>query len=82
MLEKERQINKAIGLQIKTQRRARKITQSCLAHHIGVTFQQLQKIEIGKNRVSAARLLLISEYLNVSLMDFYAVAALDDRQRL
>ncbi len=71
MLEKERQINKAIGQQIRAQRRALNISQSMLAAHIGVSFQQLQKIEIGKNRVSAARLLLISQYFDIPLMDFY-----------
>jgi DNA-binding XRE family transcriptional regulator len=72
MLEKELRINKFIGQQIRVQRLALKISQYRLADHLGVSYQQLQKIETGKNRVSAARLILISEYFGVSPMDFYS----------
>jgi transcriptional regulator with XRE-family HTH domain len=70
MLEKELHINKSIGHQIRAQRLALNITQVNLADHLDVSYQQLQKIETGKNRVSAARLILISEYFGVSPMDF------------
>jgi transcriptional regulator with XRE-family HTH domain len=47
-------------------RRALGITQERLGE-LGVTFQQIQKYESGRNRVSAARLFEICEALEVSL---------------
>lgn len=47
-------------------RLCRGLTQEALADAIGVTFQQLQKYELGRNRVSAARLLQIARALGVS----------------
>jgi DNA-binding XRE family transcriptional regulator len=73
MLEKELQINRAMGLKIRELREASYVTRIMLASHVGVTFQQIQKIESGKNRVSAARLQLICEYLGISPMVFYAL---------
>tara|TARA_R110002124_G_scaffold64985_2_gene177565 strand:- start:370087 stop:370317 length:231 start_codon:yes stop_codon:yes gene_type:complete len=71
MLEREYDINLEIGRRIRALRLDQGVTQALLAKHVGVTFQQLQKIEIGKNRVSAARLLLICEYLELSPLMFY-----------
>ncbi len=36
-----------------------------LAKEIGVTFQQVQKYESGRNRVSAGRIVVIAEALEV-----------------
>ena len=54
------EINEYIGNQIKFRRRSLGITQEELSSYLGVTFQQIQKYENGKNRVSAGSLLLIS----------------------
>ena len=48
-------------------RRALGITQEGLGELLGITFQQIQKYESGRNRVSAARLFEICEALEVSL---------------
>ena len=48
-------------------RRALGITQERLGGLLGITFQQIQKYESGRNRVSAARLFEICEALEVSL---------------
>jgi transcriptional regulator with XRE-family HTH domain len=82
MLEKELCINKFIGQQIRAQRLDLSITQAILAAHLGISFQQLQKIETGTNRVSAARLFLISEYLGVSPMALYGRVGLNDEKGL
>ena len=47
------------------------ISQKCLADHLGITFQQIQKYENGKNRVSASRLFEISKILGVSVSYFF-----------
>ena len=48
-------------------RLAIKMSQADLGDKLGVTFQQIQKYEKGRNRVSAARLFVICEALEVSL---------------
>jgi len=47
------------------------ISQSELAMTLGVSFQQVQKYEIGANRVSAARLFEICRALTVSLSSMF-----------
>ncbi len=48
------------------------MSQKTLGHHLGVTFQQIQKYEKGLNRVSAGRLKEISDILDVPIAFFYA----------
>ena len=57
--------DKIVAHNIKTYRKSQNITQSALADHLNVSFQQVQKYENGVNRVSASTLLKISEYLNI-----------------
>lgn len=49
-----------IGRAIKRVRKARKLTQSDVSDALAISFQQYQKIENGKNRISASRLLELS----------------------
>jgi len=61
--------DKAIGERINMYRRAKKLSQADLGTVLGITFQQVQKYEKGVNRVSASRLVQISELLEVSIAD-------------
>ena len=47
------------------------MSQTDLGQKLGVTFQQVQKYEEGRNRVSAARLFEICELLEVSLASMF-----------
>ena len=47
------------------------MSQERLGKELGVSFQQIQKYESGKNRVSAARLFVICKALNVSLSSMF-----------
>lgn len=61
-----------IGRRIAALREARGLSQSALAQALGLSFQQIQKYEYGKNRISVARLLLIADVIDVpynELMD-------------
>jgi len=60
-----------VGDQIRAERILNGKNQGDLAHEIGVTFQQVQKYETGKNRVSASRLWMISKHLDVSISTFF-----------
>ena len=59
--------NQLIGERIRYFRRKRGLTQASLAKLMELSPQQLQKYEIGKNRISASRLKLISEILDVPI---------------
>ena len=60
-----------VGARIKRIRQARKMSQSILASHVKVSFQQIQKYETGANRVSASRLWDIAESLSVPVSFFF-----------
>jgi transcriptional regulator with XRE-family HTH domain len=60
-----------IGRLIRNQRRKLRLSQTDLAEQIGVTFQQVQKYENGKNRISIGRLNRIAEALNVPVTFFF-----------
>jgi transcriptional regulator with XRE-family HTH domain len=51
------------------------MSQAQLGEKLGVTFQQVQKYENGKNRVGASRLQMISTALNVPVGQFFTDGA-------
>ena len=61
-----------VGKMIRARRRAIGVSQHELAPVIGVTFQQVQKYELGSNRVSASRLFAIAQALGVPVASFFA----------
>lgn len=56
-----------VGRAIRLNRLAKGMSQTVLADHVGVTFQQIQKIEKGVNRISMGRLVKIAGCLGVSI---------------
>jgi transcriptional regulator with XRE-family HTH domain len=60
-------IELAIGARIRTRRRQLGISQSSLAHDLGVSFQQVQKYERGTNRVAASTLVAAAQALDVTV---------------
>jgi DNA-binding XRE family transcriptional regulator len=64
-------VDKYIGVRMREQRLAIQMSQAQLGRELGVSFQQVQKYETGKNRVSAARLFMICKALNVSLSSMF-----------
>lgn len=65
------QIDRHIGAKIQELRLAHGMSRQDLGERIEVTHQQLQKYELGVNRVSAGRLALIAKYLGTSVSTFY-----------
>jgi len=59
-----------IGQKVKNRRSALKISQGKLGEELGVSFQQVQKYENGKNRISASTLYNISRILGVKFSYF------------
>ncbi|MBW1737831.1 MAG: helix-turn-helix transcriptional regulator [Deltaproteobacteria bacterium] len=64
-------IDKQIGIKIRQIRKSWGISQIELAERIGISFQQVQKYEKGSTRISASRLMQISEALNVKITVFF-----------
>ena len=60
-----------VGERIREIRLLREMTQTELAKKVGVRFQQVQKYEAGINRVSASRLFMIAEALDVEVADLF-----------
>jgi len=63
-------IDAHIGSRIKLRRLSLGLTQKQIAESLGVTFQQIQKYEIGTNRICASRLFVLAQMLGVSLEYF------------
>lgn len=61
----ERQAQVTLGRRIRAARLARGLSQTALAHAVGVTFQQVQKYETGRNRVTATTLVRIAQILDL-----------------
>lgn len=70
MMKRTEKIDEVIGNRIYTLRRANGLSLDKLSKLINVTFQQLQKYEKGKNRISVGRLILISKALNKNISYF------------
>ena len=65
-------IDLLVGSRIRRFRKGRRMSQAQLGKKLGVTFQQVQKYENGKNRVGASRLQMISTALDVPVGQFFA----------
>jgi len=64
-------LDKEIGERIRARRIEMDMSQVELGALMGLTFQQIQKYERGKNRLAASRLPLIAETLDVPITYFF-----------
>jgi len=61
-----------MGAVIRRLRRAKEMPQAKLGEHLGgITFQQVQKYETGKNRLSAAHVPALCEALDVKPTELF-----------
>lgn len=60
-----------VGQRVRGRRKEMGLSQEKLARSLGVSFQQVQKYEIGINRVSAGRLWDIADTLEVDIGYFF-----------
>jgi transcriptional regulator with XRE-family HTH domain len=60
-----------IGRRLRWKRRFMGWSQSALGRKLGITFQQVQKYENGKNTLSARRLYQLAQVLNVPVIFFF-----------
>ena len=67
MRERVNAADRVISRNIRIHRLARKMTQVELGAALGISFQQVQKYESGRNRVSGSKLLRIAHILRVDV---------------
>lgn len=60
------EVDRLVGDRIRRRRILMGLTQDQLGESLGISYQQIQKYETGANRVSAGRLYLIANRLDVS----------------
>ena len=65
------EIDAHVGSRIHARRKLLGLSQTDLANGLGVTFQQLQKYEIGATRISAGRLYQCARFLNSGMEYFF-----------
>ena len=63
--------DKRVGACVRAARVKAGLSQSKLATELGITFQQLQKYEKGKNRIAVSTLLLIADALSLPVQSFF-----------
>lgn len=74
-------LSQEIGQRLRWFRKVRGLSQAQLASRIGVSFQQVQKYENGRNRISVPSLLVIARALEVDAAEFLLSQALADEPR-
>ena len=61
-----------VGKRIRYLRKIKGMRQKDIANQAGVNFQQINKYESAADRISASRLYMICEALDITLVDFFA----------
>lgn len=64
-------INKLIGQNLRRLRKDQKLNLKTVAAYLGVTWQQVQKYEIGQNKMSAEALYIVSRVFNIPMELFF-----------
>jgi transcriptional regulator with XRE-family HTH domain len=80
--KKPSSIDVAVGRNIRIWRMARGLSQAQLASRLGVTFQQLQKYEVGSNRIGTGRLVKVAAVLRIPIATLFEGADTDPSRSL
>jgi transcriptional regulator with XRE-family HTH domain len=64
-------VDKHVGSRVRLRRMMLNMSQTKLGDELGLTFQQVQKYEKGKNRISASRLQQTADALQVPVTFFF-----------
>jgi len=74
-------VDVAVGRNVRLWRMARGLSQAQLADRIGVTFQELQKYEVGGNRIPTGRLVRLAAVLRVPITALFDATDAADPSR-
>lgn len=78
--EAELKLDREVAARVRAQRLACGLTQTELGKRLGVTFQQVQKYENGSNRLTAGKLVILSEILGVPVEHFLGGTSIAQKQ--
>jgi len=81
----EKLLSEMIGILIRKKRYLNQMTQSQVGNQLGCTFQQIQKYENGKNKISLPKLVYIMKALNIKfaeLDELYVDVLLPNEQNI
>lgn len=67
-------IDEAVGAALRQLRRSREVSRAALAHHVGVSHQQIHRYERGDNRMTASVLFRIADFFGIGVGDLFALA--------
>ena len=70
----EKRFYRDLGHNIRLTRSAAGKTQTEIADHLDITFQQVQKYETGTNRIPVDRIVKLAAYLDVPISYFFSPA--------
>lgn len=68
-MKSENAFNASLGARIRLLRLGKALSQKELGDQLGISFQQVQKYERGSNRISAARLIMVCQALEISVAE-------------
>lgn len=71
MTRQVQEVDVWVGRAVAQRRQHQGLSQSALAHRLGISFQQVQKYEAGQNRLSAGRLFHLAEILDCAVGEFF-----------
>jgi len=70
MVQQMREIDGYVGERLRAFRQSRRLSLDELGRRIGVSYQQIQKYELGTNRISASQLWRLSKALRIGVGAF------------
>jgi len=71
MAQKNHAIDRHLGARVRFARIEKRMSQGALGEQLGISFQQVQKYELGKDRISASQLLNIARILDKDISFFF-----------
>lgn len=71
MARKNHAIDRHLGARVRFARIEKRISQGALGEQLGISFQQVQKYELGKDRISASQLMNIARILEKDITFFF-----------
>ena len=71
MARRNHATDRHLGARVRFARIEKKISQTMLGEQLGISFQQVQKYELGKDRISASQLLNIARVLDKDISFFF-----------
>jgi transcriptional regulator with XRE-family HTH domain len=78
MARRHHAIDRQLGGRVRFARIEKKISQTLLGERLGISFQQVQKYELGKDRISASQLVGIARILGKDISFFFEEIETDD----